>query len=384
MIDSTQNSPPDTGRVTSSKASRPVARSMDFNRSPMLVFYEVTRACDLVCLHCRACAQPQRDPRELGTVDSKRLIDQLTQFPTPPMLILTGGDPFKRADLFELIDYAVERGLSVSITPSATPLVTDDAVSRLAKMGISRLAISIDGADAETHDSHRGVRGSFAHSLRILQKANEQSLSTQINTTLEPKNAGQITALADLCESLNVDLWSVFFLVPVGRADQAERLSPEACEHAFAQMYAESQRRRYLIKTTEAPHFRRYLLQRWRENKGKTGPQVPLPPFARSGINDGKGVMFVGHDGTILPSGFLPVTCGVFPLDHIVEVYQQSPVFRTLRDPNQLLGKCGDCQYRKVCGGSRARAFATLGDYRASEPDCLYQPTEDVVTWIQN
>ncbi|MDP1561914.1 MAG: TIGR04053 family radical SAM/SPASM domain-containing protein [Pirellulaceae bacterium] len=361
-------------------ASRSMTPATDYDRSPMLVFYELTRACDLVCLHCRACAQSQRDPGELGTDQAKRLIDQLSEFPELPMLVLTGGDPFKREDLFELIEYATNRGLSVSITPSATPLVTAEAVKRLASLGVSRLAISMDGADANTHDAHRGVRGSFAHSLRILEGARESGLRTQVNTTMLPQNLGQIAGLADVCESVGIDLWSVFFLVPVGRANQAPRLSPAQYEQAFACLYAESLHRPFLIKSTEAPHYRRYVLQQWREKKRELGAVSPLPPFARSGINDGRGVLFVGHDGKILPSGFLPLTCGVFPRDNVVQVYQESPIFLALRDPKQLLGKCGVCQFRKICGGSRARSFAVTGDFLAAEPDCLYQPTEEMET----
>lgn len=350
---------------------------MNFNQSPLLVFYELTLACDLVCLHCRACAQKQRDPRELDTKRSQQLIEQLTQFPEPPLLILTGGDPFKRHDLFDIIQYAVERGLSVSITPSATPLVTTQALERLANLRVSRLAISIDGARAETHDAHRGVAGSFEHSLRILREAKSRGLSTQINTTIRPENLAELSAMADLGESLGIDLWSVFFLVPVGRAEFAVRLSADEYEQAFEALYRETHHRSYQIKTTEAPHYRRYLLQQYTKEKREANASRPPLPFARSGINDGKGVMFVGHDGTILPSGFLPVTCGAFPQDNIVDVYQNSPIFRSLRDPDQLQGKCGQCQFRQVCGGSRARAYATRNDYLAAEPDCCYQPLEE-------
>jgi len=388
-----------------------------FDQSPMLVFYEMTRACDLVCRHCRACAQPRRDPRELDTNASKQLIGQLAQFPDPPMLILTGGDPFKRTDIYELIDHAISHGLDVSITPSATPLVTPDAIERLRDAGISRMAISIDGADAGTHDLNRGVAGSFDLSLKILQHAHRCGLGTQINTTLTPGNVDQIGEMAGLFDELKILLWSVFFLVPVGRADRSERLDAAASEAAFAELYRESCNRSYLIKTTEAPHYRRYLLQRWKQAKhqarrdavsepnaghsnaghsnaghsnaghsngghpnvgpaetGHPAKQQP-PPFSRGGVNDGKGVMFIGHDGAIHPSGFLPIDCGKFPQLHVVDVYQNSPIFRQLRDSDALSGKCGDCEFRKICGGSRARAYATTGDLFAPEPDCIYQPT---------
>jgi radical SAM protein len=343
-----------------------------FDHSPMLVFYELTRACDLVCLHCRACAQPRRDPAELNTVESKQMIDQLTQFPQPPMLVMTGGDPFKRADLFELVDYAVTQGLAVSITPSSTPLVTRDAIARLRDAGISRMAVSVDGADAETHDAHRGVIGSFARCLEILQDCRELGVPTQINTTLMPKNVHQIEAMGDLFAQYDIAMWSAFFLIPVGRAEASERLTADECEDAFARLFAQSRKQPYLVKTTEAMHYRRYMMQH-RRDAGNTSSAAP-PPFATAGINDGKGVMFVSHTGVVYPAGFLPVMCGTFPAQNVVDIYQNSNVFRALRDPDRLEGKCGQCEFRQICGGSRARAYAVTGNMLAAEPDCSYLP----------
>ncbi len=348
------------------------------NESPMLVFYELTQACDLVCQHCRACAQRRSHPFELTTKESKRLIQQLTRFPRPPMLILTGGDPLKRPDVYELIEYATDQGLSVSITPSATPLVTRSAIRRLRDAGVSRMAISIDGSDASTHDSNRGVAGSFARSLEILRDAQDLFLETQVNTTLTPANAHQIDSMADLFDEFDIALWSVFFLVPVGRADALARLNSDDCERAFDQLWHQSQRRSFLIKTTEAPHFRRFAIQHQIAERGASGDRndhgPKLRPFVPAGINDGKGVMFVGHTGTIHPSGFLPIVCGMFPQQDVVDVYQRSPIFCRLRDANQLRGKCGECEFRQICGGSRARAYAVTGDLMAAEPDCSYIP----------
>ncbi len=356
-----------------------------FDHSPMLCFYEVTRACDLVCQHCRACAQERRDPGELTTRQSQRLIDQLTEFPQPPMLILTGGDPLKRADLFALIRYATESGLQVSITPSPTPLVTRDAIARLRDAGISRMGISIDGADAATHDGNRGVPGSFRHSMDMLAAAADLGLSTQINTTLTPANVHQIEVMADNFAKVRTDMWSVFFLIPVGRAVESERLSGEQCEAAFQRLYTQSLKQPYRIKTTEAMHYRRFMIQQ--QTKERRDASItsdhPRPsgashrPFMPAGINDGKGVMFVSHTGLIHPTGFLPVTCGVFPRQSVVDVYQNSPVFRKLRDPRFLKGKCGRCEFNKICGGSRARAYGATGDLLAEEPDCIYIPKVD-------
>jgi radical SAM protein len=344
-----------------------------FRHSPMLVFYELTQACDLVCRHCRACAQARPDPAELDTESSKRLIEQLTEFPESPMLILTGGDPLKRADVFSLIEHAVSLGVEVSITPSATPLVTREAIRRMRDAGISRMAISIDGADAATHDANRGVPGSFRRSLEILQDAMQLGVETQINTTLTPANFDQIEAMADRFRALEIALWSVFFLVPVGRADQLPRLDAEQCEQAFARLWQQSQRQPYMIKTTEAPHFRRYAITHRRPRSAADGT-ARHRPFVPAGVNDGKGVMFVSHAGLIHPSGFMPIVCGAFPRQSLVDVYQDSPIFRGLRDAERLQGKCRRCEFRNVCGGSRARAYAVTGNIFAEEPDCSYQP----------
>jgi radical SAM protein len=346
-----------------------------FDHSPMLVFYELTRACDLVCRHCRACAQSQRDPAELRTAQSKQLIEQLTEFPQPPMLILTGGDPLKRADVYDLIEHAVNLGLEVSITPSATPLVNRDSITRLRDAGISRMAISIDGADAATHDANRGVAGSFDYSMDILRIARELDVETQINTTLTPANLDQIETMADRFATRDIALWSVFFLIPVGRATEMERLNADECEEAFERLWRQSRRQPYMIKTTEAPHYRRYVIQH--APKRSTTPKRGFIP---AGVNDGKGVMFVSHTGEIFPTGFLPIPCGDFPSHSVVDVYQNSPTFKLLRDSDQLQGKCGQCEFRNVCGGSRARAYGVTGNPLAEEPDCIYVPAAMTTT----
>ncbi len=298
-----------------------------------------------------------------------RLIDQLSEFPDSPMLILTGGDPLKRADIYELIEYAVGSGLEVSITPSATPLVNRDSIRRLRDAGISRMAISVDGADARTHDTNRGVTGIFDHSMNILRIARELGVETQINTTLTPDNVDQIEAMGEQFAKLNIALWSVFFLIPVGRAIEMARLSADECEKAFARLHTQSRWRSFLVKTTEAPHYRRFVIQ----NSPKK-LESSRRGFIPAGVNDGKGVMFVSHTGEIYPTGFLPIHCGEFPRQSVVDVYQNSPTFKMLRDADQLQGKCGVCEFRNVCGGSRARAFAVSGSPMAAEPDCSYIP----------
>ena len=340
--------------------------SQDFHHSPLLVFWEVTRACDLACRHCRACAMVRPHPRQLETDDALRLIDELTRFPKPPILVLTGGDPLKRADLPQLIRHASYGRLRVAFTPSATPLLTPPVVAQLKNAGISAIALSLDAVTAAGHDNFRGVAGSFDRTLDILRAAASMGLQIQVNTTLTPDNITQLPAMAGLLSGLGIATWSVFFLVPVGRGRHHGRLSAPQYEAAFETLYTLGQLTPFRIKTTEAPHYRRWVAEHVPRHSSPTAHAVPT--------NDGRGVMFISHTGEIYPSGFLPHRCGQFPDDSPVTVYQQSPVFLALRDPSQLKGKCGVCRHAAYCGGSRARAYAVTGDYLAPEPDCAYQP----------
>lgn len=340
----------------------------DFEHSPFVAFYEVTRACDLVCHHCRACAQRKRHPRELTQAQSLSLIEQFAAFPKPPVLVFTGGDPLKRDDIYDLVAHARHQGLTVAMTPSATPLVTPSALLRLKDHGLHRLALSLDAVDAATHDGFRGVPGSFDRTLDILRRARELGIPLQVNTTVTRRNVHQIDEMAERLDELGIVLWSVFFLVPVGRGLGEERITPEQYEEVFENLWRQSQQRRFGIKTTEAHHFRRFVLQRAGDPQGRSPHRAPM------GVNDGRGVMFVSHTGQVFPSGFMPIEAGRFPRDSIVEVYRNSETFRSLRRPDDLKGKCGACEFRAVCGGSRARAYALTRDPLAAEPDCVYVP----------
>ena len=303
--------------------------------------------------------------------------------------MLTGGDPLKRSDIFTLIEYATELKISVAVTPSATPLVTEEAVARLKAAGTSRLAISLDGATKESHDGLRRVAGSFQKTLEILTMAREQGLLAQVNTTVTKDNFHEIDRIADLIADFSPVLWSVFFLVPVGRGTELKRLSADECEIVFEKLWMQNQKQAYAIKTTEAPHYRRYVLQQTSRKGTKRPSENPVDASETSsilqnrirsvGVNDGRGAMFVSHLGEYFPSGFMPTRCGQFPHDNIVTAYQESAMMKMLRDSNQLKGKCRKCEYRKICGGSRARSFALTGDPMESEVDCVYQPTGAIV-----
>lgn len=349
----------------------------DFGQGPLMFYYEVTQACDLLCQHCRASAQPLADPEELAHAQSCALLDQVATFPQPPVVVFTGGDPLKRRDLFDLIRHARHVGLQVALTPSATPLATREALDQAKQAGVSCLGISLDGADAATHDAFRGWEGSFDRTMQMLADARELDLPVQVNTTITCRNVHQIDAMANLFADKQIMMWSVFFLVPVGRGTMERRIAPSQYEDVFEQLWRHSRRQPYGIKTTEAPHYRRFVIERGDDPlAGPTGPgrRPGRPRRTPLGVGDGKGVMFVSHTGEIYPAGFLPLVCGRFPGDSVVEVYQRHPTFLALREPERFGGKCGICEYRDICGGSRARAYAVTGDPLGEEPDCVYTP----------
>lgn len=357
----------------------PQIHAIDFSERPFLAIWEVTQACDLACVHCRASAQPDRHPMELTTDEGKRLIDQIKAMQIP-VFVLTGGDPIKRPDLFELIGYARQMGVRVSLTPSATPLLTREIVVRLKEAGLARLAVSMDGASAATHDAFRGMSGSFARTLDAVRWANEIGLPVQINTTFSRRNIGEIDAIVALMESLQITLWSVFFLVPTGRGKLNDLLNADEFEQVFAKVYALSRTASFDIKTTEAQHYRRFVLQQ-RVAERKAGTSQPEPEKvadaigrAPRGLNDGKGFVFISHTGEVFPSGFLPVSAGNVRRQLLSTIYRESPLFLNLRDASKLEGKCGACEFKEICGGSRARAYALTGNPLGEEPCCAYVP----------
>jgi AdoMet-dependent heme synthase len=362
---------------------------LDFNEKPYIVIWETTQACDLACVHCRACAQPQRNPFELSTAEAKELIDQIAEMKVP-VFVLTGGDPLKRPDIHELVQYAHQRGVHTSMTPSATPLLTKEAIAKLKDEGLARLAVSLDGSTAEIHDAFRRVPGSYQWTLDAIRWARELGLPVQINTTITRRNLDDFDSMVRLLETLDIVLWSVFFLVPTGRAQTADLVTAEEFEMIFEKLYQASTRVKFDIKTTEAQHYRRHLLQRRAEERTQKAPSVRISVAAADafpaalggdgiaraprGLNDGKGFVFVSHVGEVFPSGFLPLAAGNIRKQRLADLYRDSLLFCALRDTSQLKGKCGVCEFKDICGGSRARAYALTGDLMAEEPCCVYQP----------
>jgi len=348
-------------------------KSRDFDVRPLLVIWEMTQACDLKCMHCRASAQPQRHPRELSAAEAFSLVDQVADMRVP-MFVLTGGDPLKRSDLHAIIQYARRRSVKTSLTPSATPLLTREAVFELKESGLMRLALSLDGSTAQLHDGFRGVAGSWRRTLDAIEWSHEAKLPVQVGTTVTRHNIHDLDNLVELLSSVKVVLWSVFFLVPTGRGQTSDLLSPEEHEAVFAKLYAASKRVRFHIKTTEGQHYRRYALQQRAQAAPSSALIADLIARAPSGVNDGKGFVFISHTGEVYPSGFLPISAGNIRRDPLADIYRTCPLFLSLRDLSQLKGKCGRCEFQDVCGGSRARAFAFTGDPLAAEPCCSYIP----------
>ncbi len=351
----------------------------DFDQAPFTIAWEVTRACAYACVHCRADAQHQRDPRELSTQEAFTLIDRLADFGNAPILIFTGGDPMMRPDLFELIAYATQKGLRCSLTPTATALPTRERLEKARQAGIRRVALSLDAPRPEVHDAFRKVSGSWQRTMDILRRAQEVGLSVQVNTTVAKHNVDILHEMVPFIQEVGAVQWSVFFLVPTGRAMREQMISAEQHEKVFNWLYDLSQNAPFDIKATAAPMYRRVAIQRKKAEAGGGSVTFQGAGFQYAdglnrptrGVNDGNGFLFISHIGEIQPSGFLPLTAGMVREDDVVDVYRNHPIFKDLRDYSRLKGKCGVCEYREVCGGQRGRAYGITGDYMASDPACV-------------
>jgi AdoMet-dependent heme synthase len=339
----------------------------DWSERPFMVVWEVTRACSLACRHCRAEAQVRPHAEELGRWNSFRVIDQVAEL-GPQLFILTGGDPACRTDLVDLVGYASQKGLRVAVSPSATPRWLRQNLTDLKKAGLAAISLSLDGAEESTHDAFRGVPGTWQRTLRAYELAREAGLAVQINSTFTRQNRSEFDRFTNLISDLRPTMWSIFLLVPTGRAATTDQLPSSEVENLFTDLANYSRTAPCGVKTTEGHHYRRILLE-------QTG--IAPGTLRLQGVGDGKGFAFISHRGEVFPSGFLPLSCGRLPENNLSHIYRKSPIFRALRDDRQLEGKCGRCPFRRVCGGSRARAFAMTGNYLAEEPLCPYQPTPE-------
>lgn len=358
-----------------------------YQEKPALIFWETTRACLLSCHHCRASSQPSSLPGELSTEQAISMMEQIKNFGKPyPVVIFTGGDPIMRRDLTYLLEYAKYLGITTAVSPAVTHLITDDVLNSLKATGVKSISISVDGASAKTHDGIRGVQGTFERSKKTLKKAREFGLKVQVNTTVMRSNVSELVDIMHFVKMNEVKNWEVIFLVKTGRAKEKEDLTPFEYEGVCNFLYDATS---YLggIRCIEAPLIRRIVVQRkggeavlanalyeqmthrLLQLEGESKQQSLLKPH---GLLDGDGIVFVAHDGTIFPGGFVPVPLGNIIEDSLVQVYRNNPLLLRIRN-RELRGKCGICDFKYICGGSRARAHAYYGDPLAPDPACLYQ-----------
>ncbi len=385
-----------------SNGGHPVLSGIDFEKTPFVAIWETTRACDLACNHCRAEAIPKPLPGELTTQEGFAVLEELAEMGTP-ICVLSGGDPAKRKDLCELVRHGSDLGMRMATIPAATPLLTRSLVQELKDAGLHQMALSLDGPTPEIHDTFRGVPGAFDITLEGIRYAREVGLPLQINTTFSAYNWEQFDALAESVRQLEVVFWEVFFLVPMGRGSQLSQMNAQQFESLFVKLADFAESVDFIVKATEAPHYRRYLVERHDQRENSTSELRPGAPLSQrlpthmsrdfgpggsiglapKGVNSGKGHIFINYRGDIYPSGFLPLECGNVRRQSITQVYRLHPDFCKLRIPDLLKGKCGICEFRHLCGGSRARAFAMTGDYLESEPFCAYNPNKPVAA-IEN
>lgn len=349
---------------------------IDFSVSPFLVIWEVTRACDLACHHCRASAEPLPLPGELTPPEGKKLLDDIHEMGCK-IVVLSGGDPMKRRDLCDLLAYGKSIGLRMATIPAATDLLTKEALTKIKNTGVDQIAFSLDFPTEKLHDEFRGTPGAYAKTMKAIEWAHDLDLPLQINTTITAQSLPYLRDMADFVEKSRIVFWEVFFLVPMGRGADLASLTADQCEEAFEILYDVQKRNSFVLKITEAPHYRRFVAQkeksgailpeRLRRSEGPGG-SMGLAPKA---VNSGKGFCFVSYKGEIFPSGFLPIDSGNVRTSSIASVYRDSELFRSLRDSSQLTGACGECSFRDMCGGSRSRALALTGSHLAPDPWCV-------------
>lgn len=338
-----------------------------FADAPSRVYWEITRACSLACLHCRAEAAPCAAPGELSPQAGLKLLRQLAAVTPKPHVVLTGGDPLERSDLWELIAAGRELGLGMSVSPSGTPKLTREAIDQFHAAGLTAISLSVDGSTAQRHDAIRGVPGCFERTLEAGRRATEVGLAFQVNTLVSAETVDDIPAIESLVRAMSATRWSLFFLVSVGRGTVLTPISARRAEDLLVWFAERAKLPGPVLTTTEAPHFRRVALE---HRDAHAAPQGH-----GAGIRDGNGVMFIAHDGEVSPSGFLPIAAGNVKMQDPIAIYRDAPIFRALRDVDGFHGRCGHCEYRAVCGGSRARAYvASGGDPLAEDPLCVYQP----------
>ncbi|MDV3103891.1 TIGR04053 family radical SAM/SPASM domain-containing protein [Thermococcus waiotapuensis] len=368
--------------------------SWPYDEKPFLVFWETTKACQLKCKHCRAEAIFQALLGELTTEEGKGLIDSLTEFGRPyPILILTGGDPLMRKDIFELIEYAVEKGIRVGLAPAVTPLLTEEAIDKIVEHGVKAVSISLDSPFPEVHDAIRGIEGTWERTVWAIKEFLKRNVAVQVNTVVMRETVEGLPEMVKLLKDLGVEVWEVFYLVPTGRGNFESDLRPEEWEDVTHFLYEAS--KHLLVRTTEGPMFRRVAIMRKAIEEKGINPDEVLKSgelYLRLkrklvellgeggeeraqtiGTRDGRGIVFIAYNGDVFPSGFLPYSVGNVREKSLVEIYRESELMKKLRSA-EFGGRCGVCEFKEVCGGSRARAYAYHIDPLAEDQACPYEP----------
>jgi len=361
---------------------------IDYDKKPILIFWETTKACDLACKHCRASALTEGLPDEMNISESLEFVGQIEEFGRPyPVLILTGGDIMKKKGLREILKKSQEIGIPTSMSPSATGLLNDGAFEMMRKYGVRSLSLSLDGSNAATHDWLRGFPGIYDRTLQLIDRIISEGFTLQINTAIFKRNVKELPELLKLLLEKKVKTWEVFALIKTGRGIDREDL--EASEYEDVMNFLEfASRYGITVRTVEAPFFRRVLIER--ENGDYSGGalfndlvertrHLLGDPTGRvkghtSYTRDGKGIIFVAHNGDVNPSGFLPLSLGNVKDEGIVSIYRNNEILRKIRDPSNFGGRCGVCEYGDICGGSRARAFSYFNDLFQEDPKCIYIP----------
>ena len=353
------------------------------NHPVRVLMWELTRACKLSCLHCPIGAQQRRSPLELSTYEAYKTIDQIAQL-RPEQFIITGGDPFERTDLEQLIDYAVRRGVPPALTVSPTPALNGAAIARLRRSGLSRIIVSLDGATPDRHDAMRGLSGQFASTLQAIRWARSSELPIEVNTLVTPANVFDLELLSTLLRELGIVRWNLFFTVPVGGASRADVLPGPEVDRVFDRLMAIGAHAPFEIRTFEAPHFRSFVLlhnlaarnqsiDRFFESTDTNDLLLQASAETRA-TTDRNEMLYISHTGELTISPFLPLTAGNVRYAPLTVLQRTGEMFAALRDESNLHGKCGRCEFRRLCGGSRARAYAMTGDLFGSDPLCTYEP----------
>jgi len=343
-----------------------------------LVAWEVTRSCNLSCIHCRAAAEHGPYENELTTTECFEVLDDIASF-SRPIIIFTGGEPLLREDVFEIVRYGSDLGLRCVLATNGS-LLDETVAGKLVEAGIQRVSLSLDGATRETHDSFRQVDGSYTSVIEAAGVATKVGMPFQINSTVTRLNLDELPAMLDRAIELGAVAYHVFLLVPTGRGTELkdQEIAPAEYETTLNWLYDQRERVPIQLKATCAPHYYRILRQRAaREGKDVDFQTYGLDAVTR-GCLGGIAFCFISHTGRLSPCGYLEVDCGNVRTDGFRAAWFGSPIFKDLRDPSKLEGKCGACDYRDVCGGCRARAYAKTGNYLAEEPDCVYTPSSYV------